>query len=103
MGFKAEPGSYSKTALSDLQGAWGNLREAVVTQFGFPDSERLLFHIDEGMSWERVRDLKSMKETLLLVHNIAAGSASTEVNECVAAVMESLDEVFIAITEGEKL
>jgi len=54
------------------------------------------------MSWERVRDLKSMKETLLLVHNIAR-SAPTEVNECVAAVMESLDEVFIAIAEGEKL
>ena len=50
-----------------------------------------------------MRDLKSMKETLLLVHNIAARSAPTEVNECVAAVMESLDEVFIAIAEGEKL
>lgn len=81
----------------------GNLREEVVAQSGFPDSERLLFHIDEGMSWERVRDLKSMKETLLLVHNIAARSALTEVNECVAAVMERLDEVFIAIAEGEKL
>lgn len=30
MSFKIEPTGYAKTALSDLQGAWGNLRDAVV-------------------------------------------------------------------------
>ena len=75
MGFSKEPSAYCKTALSDLQGAWANLRETVVTNFGFPNSDKLLFHIDEAMSWECVRNLKLMKETLLLVHNIARQSA----------------------------
>ena len=103
MRFSTEPSGYYKTALSDLQGAWGNLRDTVISNFGFPDSDKLLFHIDEAMSWERVRDLKSMKETLLLVHNIAARSAPAEVNECVGIVRESLEEVFLAIARGEKL
>ena len=30
MSFETEPTGYAKTALSDLQGAWGNLRDAVV-------------------------------------------------------------------------
>jgi len=50
MGFPTEPTSYEKTALSDLQGAWIGLRAAVVDNFGFPDSDKLLFHIDEAMS-----------------------------------------------------
>jgi hypothetical protein len=103
MGFSTEPGGYYKTALSDLQGAWSNLREAVVRNLGFPDSEKLLFHIDEGMSWERVRDLKTMKDTLLLIHNMAARFAPEEVNEWVEIVRENLDEVFRAMAEGEKL
>jgi hypothetical protein len=50
MAFITEPTEYIKTALSELQGAWGNLRNAVVDNFGFPDSDKLLFHIDEAMS-----------------------------------------------------
>jgi hypothetical protein len=101
--FPKEPSSYSKTALSDLQGAWANLREAVVGSFGFQDSDRLLFHIDEAMSWECVRNLKLMKEAFLLVHNIAVQSAPGEINELVDAVRESLQEVQSAIAEGERL
>ncbi len=101
--FPQEPGSDSKTALSDLQGAWANLREAVVGSSGFPNADRLLFHIDEAMSWECVRNLKRIKEALLLVHNIAAQSAPAEVNELVEAVRESLQEVQSAIAEGERL
>jgi len=52
MPFVTEPTGYEKTAISDLQGSWGNLRDAVVENFGFPDSDRLLFHINEAMSWE---------------------------------------------------
>jgi len=103
MGFIKEPTGYYKTALSDLQGAWSNLREAVVNNFGFPNSDKLLFHIDEAMSWECVRNLKLMKETLLLVHNLAAQYAPEEVNEWVRMVRESLEEVFSAIAKGEKL
>ena len=103
MGFVKEPSTYCKTALSDLQGAWANLREEVVSNFGFPNSDKLLFHIDEAMSWECVRNLKLMKETLLLVNNIAMQSAPDEINELVEIVREHLDEVHSAIAEGEKL
>ncbi len=103
MAFPTEPTSYEKTALSDLQGAWVGLREAVVKAFGFPDSDKLLFHIDEAMSWESVRNLESMKSTLLLVQNVISQSdVPEEIIECLGDVRESLEEVFLAIKEGEK-
>ena len=103
MGFPTEPTSYEKTALSDLQGAWIGLRAAVVDNFGFPASDKLLFHIDEAMSWESVRNLERMKSTLLLVQNIISQSdVPEEVKECLADVRESLEEVFSAIKEGER-
>ncbi len=103
MGFAKESSGYHKTALSDLQGAGANLREAVVNNFGFQNSDKLLFHIDEAMSWECVRNLALMKETLLVVHNIARQSAPEEINELVEMARESLEEVRSAIAEGEKL
>jgi len=45
MGFSKEPTDYNKTALSDLQGAWAVLRDAVVSDFSFPNSGTLLFYI----------------------------------------------------------
>jgi len=103
MGFQTEPTSYAKTAQSDLQGAWINLREAVVDNYGFPDSGKLLFHIDEAMSWESVRNLERMKSTLLLVQNIISQSdAPGEIEECLADVKESLVKVLLAVDEGEK-
>jgi len=103
MGFQTEPTGYAKTALSDLQGAWGNLRHAVVDNFGFPDSDKLLFHIDEAMSWESVRNLERMKSTLLLVQNIISQSDTPEaIKECLGDVRENLEEVFLAKEEGEK-
>ncbi len=102
MGFITEPTGYEKTALSELQGSWGNLRSAVVENFGFPNSDKLLFHIDEAMSWESVRNLKEMKSTLLLVQNIIAQTESPEeVIEWVNDVRESLEETFEAIAEGK--
>ena len=103
MSFETEPTGYAKTVLSDLQGSWGNLRRVVVENFDFPGSDKLLFHIDEAMSWESVRNLRNMKSTLLLVKNIAAQSeAPEEVIEWVNDVRESLDETFKAIAEGEE-
>ena len=103
MSFPTEPTSYEKTALSDLQGAWISLREAVVENFGFTDSDKLLFHIDEAMSWESVRNLNRMKSTLLLVQNIISQSDTPEeIMECFVEVRESLEEVFSAMKEGEK-
>ncbi|MFC1835506.1 hypothetical protein ACFL2Q_12340 [Thermodesulfobacteriota bacterium] len=55
MKFYEEPPHYEKTILSDLQGGWGNLRQAVVENHPFLGSDKLLFHIDEAMSWESVR------------------------------------------------
>jgi hypothetical protein len=104
MGFQTEPTGYAKTALSDLQGAWISLRDAVVEDYGFPDSDKLLFHIDEAMSWESVRNLERMKSTLLLVQNIVSqADTSEEIIECLGDVRESLEEVFLAMKEGEKL
>ena len=102
MSFETEPAGYIKTALSDLKGAWENLRSVVVENYGFKNSDRLLFHIDEGMSWESVRDLTKMKSTLLLIQNIAAqSSAPEEVIEWVNEVRESLDVTIRAIAESD--
>ena len=102
MVFNTEPTGYEKTALSDLQGAWGNLRDAVVETFGFPDSDKLMFHIDEAMSWESVRNLKQMKATLLIIQNIAMqAKAPEEVIECIAEIRLDLDSVFEEISEGK--
>lgn len=102
MPFITEQTGYEKTAISDLQGAWHNLRDAVVENFGFPDSDKLLFHIDEAMSWESVRNLNNMRKTFILVQNIAIqANAPEEVIEWVNDVRDSLDEAVAAIAEGK--
>ena len=102
MAFITESTGYEKTALSDLQGSWGNLRNAVVENFEFPGSDKLLFHIDEAMSWESVRNLKHMKSTFILVQNIALQSeAPQEIIEWLDDVRESLSSAFDAIAEGK--
>jgi hypothetical protein len=104
MAFYTEPTHYEKTALSDLQGAWENLRDAVVAAGPFPDWDRLLFHIDEGMSWESVRNLEQMRKALLLTQNIAAqASVPAVISEWIGIVRENLEEVFAAIAKGEVL
>lgn len=102
MTFITEPAGYIKTAVADLQGSWGNLRRVVEENFGFPDSDKLLFLIDEAMSWESVRNLNSMKQTFMLVQNIALQKETPdEVTEWIDDVRESLDAAFEAIANGE--
>ncbi len=102
MVFTGEPTQYTKTALSDLQGAWQNLRDEVVRAWPFPESQRMLFHIDEGMSWESVRNLERMRGTLVLIQNIISQSdCPAEVVEGVGMVRENLEDVFEAIASGE--
>jgi hypothetical protein len=97
-----EHSSVCETALSDLQGAWQNLRSEVVRRHPLRGSERLLFQIDEAMSWEAVRDLKYMRETLLIIRNIAVhGEAPSEIIESIEYVLQNMEEVFEAIAEGE--
>lgn len=101
MAFITEPTGYEKTALSDLQGAWGNLRDAVVKNFGFPNSDKLMFHINEAMSWELVRNLQQMKATLLIIQNISVqAKVPEEVTELIEDVRQDLEVVFDEIAKG---
>jgi hypothetical protein len=102
MSFYKEQSGYIKTALSDLQGAWQILRKSVVEAHPFPESHRLLFHIDEGMSWENVRQLDNMRNILLLIRNISAkAKVPDEISQNIEIVAEDLEEVFTAIEKGE--
>lgn len=102
MAFDQESSGYEKTALSDLQGAWGNLRAAVVEAHPFLEWERILFHIDEAMSWESVRNLNHMRSILIVIRNIAAQSeVPADVSDWVETVWEDLEEAIAAIAEGE--
>ncbi len=94
MAFNEEKTGYEKTILSDLQGAWVRLRESVVESFGFKGSDRAIFHIDEAMSWEVVRDLRQMPPLLLIIRNICLqGKAPQEVIENINDVADVLKEV----------
>ena len=85
-----------------MQGAWGNFRHGVVDARPFPEWERILFHIDEAMSWESVRNLEQMRKTLRLIQNIAAQAhIPDEVAEWIKIVKQNLDEVFVALKEGK--
>lgn len=102
MPFQKEPDGYMKTAWSDCQGAWINLRQAVVAAFPFSEANRLLFHIDEGMSWESVRDLALMRRALTLVENIAKqATVPKDVTENIESVRASFQDLLEAIEEGE--
>ena len=102
MSFYTEPAHNEKTAISDLQGAWICLRNEVVQNFGFPGSERLIFHIDEAMSWECVRDLGLMRPLIILIDNIVKQSgAPAEIGQCVEGVRETYADTLMAIKEGE--
>jgi hypothetical protein len=94
MAFVQESTGYEKTILSDLQGAWGLLRTSVVEAAGFEGWDRPIFHIDEAMSWESVRNLRRMPPLLLTIRNICVqGKAPEEVLESIREVDEVLKEV----------
>jgi hypothetical protein len=104
MSFYTEPTGYEKTIISDLQGAWENLRQAVVDNAGFDEWDKVLFHIDEGMSWETVRHLDRMKPTLLVIRNLASqNNAPAEVMEWLGQVYSILDKVMSEIEKGKIL
>ena len=102
MSFEVEPTGYEKTVLSELQGAWQVLRSEVVEQAGFPGWERALFHIDEAMSWESVRNLQAMHRCLVLVRNLLGqGKVPETVSEYLEQVSDLLNETLQALKEGE--
>jgi len=76
-----------------MQGAWQVLRASVVESAGFDGWDRALFHIDEAMSWEVVRNLRQMSPLLLIVRNICVqGKAPDEVMENIQDVDNTLKE-----------
>ena len=94
MTFPTERTGYEKTILSDLQSAWTVLRESVVDIKGFDGWDRVLFHIDEAMSWETVRNLDRMSPLLLIIRNLCSqGKAPREVMENIEEVNDILKEV----------
>ena len=94
MPFTQDPTGYEKTILSDLQGTWDLLRDSIVEAAGFEGWERALFHIDEAMSWESVRNLKRMPPLVLIIRNICMqGNAPEEVLENIRELDETLKEV----------
>jgi len=101
MSFYKEPTHYEKTALSDLQGAWTTLRDTVVEYFGFPGSDKIIFHIDEAMSWECVRDLNRMYPLINLIHNLANQHEAPEsIIESIIEVRRNFEEVRTAFIKG---
>ena len=71
MPFYKAPDAYHKTILSNLQDAWINLRYAVVKDCELTDCSILLFHIDEAMSWESVRNLPHMRKTFVVIQSLS--------------------------------
>ena len=89
-----ESTGYEKTILSDLQGAWSVLRDSIVDAAGFEGWDRSIFHVDEAMSWESVRNLKRMSPILLIIRNLCVqGKAPQEVLENIQELDEILKEV----------
>ena len=104
MGFYQEPTAYEKTILSDLQGAWEVLRDEVIKEHTNENYSRLLFHINEAMSWENVRNLNNMKNTFVLIQSIAQQiKASDEIMELIEDVRDVLYEVLDEIERGKIL
>ena len=67
MKFNIESTMYEKTILSELQGAWSIFRQAVVEKAGFKGWEKVMFHTNEAMSWEIVRNFKLMPPLVLII------------------------------------
>ena len=91
--FDKEQTGYEKTIFSDLQGAWSVLRSLVVDHAGFEGWERALFHIDEAMSWEVVRELRQMPPLIVVIRNICQqGQAPHEILESLNGIQGLLEE-----------
>lgn len=104
MSFYQEPLHYEKTILSELQGAWILLRDAVVTEHESIDCSQLLFHIDEAMSWESVRNIQHMKNTFVLIQSIAQQiNISDETMELMEDVRDILYDLLEEINNGKVL
>lgn len=93
--FYTEEAGYTKTSLSDLQGAWENFRETLLSMHPFENSDMIIFHTNEAMSWEVVRDLKKMKNLHLRIGNIILKTGChDDLAICMDDIKTCLDEAF---------
>ena len=85
----------SRALGSASAGKWPRIR-------GFNGWDGALFHIDEVMGWESVRNLRQMHRSLILVRNILQQADVPDgVAGCLEAVSELMDETLEALSNGE--
>jgi hypothetical protein len=94
--FYQEPTHYEKSIVSDLQGAWEVLKDEVIKEHESKDRSRLLFHVNEAMSWESVRDFSQMRNTLVLVQSIAQ---QTNVSDEIMVLIEDVREILYDVLD----
>lgn len=70
------------------------MRTTITEQAGFEGWDKLLFHIDEAMSWETVRHIERMEPLLVLIRNLALqGNTPPQVIEEIDEISEILAEI----------
>jgi hypothetical protein len=68
----------------------------LVEAAGFAGWERLLWHVDEAMSWETVRDLRRMRPLIVLIRNLAIQSQVPQaIWDEIETIAELLDEILL--------
>ena len=104
MSFFTEPAGYEKTILSDLEGAWAWLKTTVIEHAGFAHWDKVIFHINEAMSWETVRHIERMAPLVLLIRNLAVhGNAPEEIINQINELDGLLKEVYQALDHDPSL
>lgn len=64
----------------------------------------MLFHVDEAMSWETVRNLERMKPMLILIKNIATkADVPKAIHEEIEDIHETLEEVHQLTKMGQRI
>ena len=72
----------------------GSAQGEVIKEHAGKNCSQLLFHINEAMSWESVRNLNHMKNTFVLVQSIAQQiKVSDEIMELIEDVRDVLYEI----------
>lgn len=73
------------------KGACENFKHTILCLHPFPGSDRIIFHLNEAMSWEMVRDLKKMKDVYLLIRNMCLKSQKAE------ELKEALEDIRVCL------
>ena len=104
MRYDIESTTYLESILSDLKITLSCLRDTI---FKLPVSnirDRLLFHINEAMNLDSVRDLPRIQYAFLSIKNIVQQENMTgELLDFIDDIYVLLDEVFEAVHAGKKL